>query len=477
MKNSLLLSLTFALNFTAWGQSPGMYTTDHHIEVRFTDLRAGDVILGHHFGDKQYTVDTAQVNENGVVVFEGSDDTLRYGVYLIYIPGSKYFDFLFAEPEVILETTLEDPVGDMNVIKSDENKIFFHYLQYLDTQQQAAEGINAHMDEASRSDSIRLDEELKELSDQVNSYMDEVVSSYPGSLAANTININRNVQVPDAPTDENGKVINENWQYYYYRAHYWDHVDLSDERLLYSPWLAPMIKKYITDFTIQTPDSIIPAADHVVSLTKGNKETFRFVVNWITNYYELSPLMAGESVFVHMVNSYYTEEQAWWVDEDLLARIQERASILEPVLVGKKIPNLQLADINGATQDLHQAAGEYIIIVFYDPSSEQVTESIATIEATRADHVDDQVEVWGVALNIDNEPYSNWNTFVEEHSMNEWVNISNLEGGDRIKETFGVNGNPWILVVNQEKEIILRRFGAKQVQEVLPRVIEDYNRD
>jgi len=228
---------------TAWAQSPGMFTTDYRIEVRWTDLANEMVILGHHFGDTQYTVDTAMIDENGVCVFEGSGDTLRYGVYLVYVPDQKYFDILFNEPEMILETSIADPVVDMNVIESEENRVFFDYLNFLGDRMLEAREIQTQMEGANEEQMAALNSQRETLDADVQSFMNNFVTENEGTLAASVVGINRQVDVPDAPTDEEGNVIDDLWQYQYFYDHFWDHIDLADERLLYSPWMQPKLEQ------------------------------------------------------------------------------------------------------------------------------------------------------------------------------------------------------------------------------------------
>ena len=49
-----------------------------------------------------------------------------------------------------------------------------------------------------------------------------------------------------------------------YRLAFWDNVDLSDTRLLYTPVLVNKLKKFILELTPQHPDSIIRQADYII---------------------------------------------------------------------------------------------------------------------------------------------------------------------------------------------------------------------
>ena len=74
---------------TTWGQNGYSYT------VTVKGMEDTILLLGHHYADKQYVVDTAQTDASGKAVFSG-DKPLPGGVYLIVMPllANKYFELI-----------------------------------------------------------------------------------------------------------------------------------------------------------------------------------------------------------------------------------------------------------------------------------------------------------------------------------------------------------------------------------------------
>ena len=48
----------------------------------------------------------------------------------VVCPGSKYFELIVTEEDVLMETDLSDFSGKMKVKKSENNKIFYGYIQF-----------------------------------------------------------------------------------------------------------------------------------------------------------------------------------------------------------------------------------------------------------------------------------------------------------------------------------------------------------
>ena len=98
----------------------------HNIKVKITGVTDSVCYLANYYGEKQYYKDTANFNQDGYLVFKGSD-TLPGGVYSIIIPGGKYFEFIINEQHFTLETDTSNFVKNMKIDGSKENELFFNY--------------------------------------------------------------------------------------------------------------------------------------------------------------------------------------------------------------------------------------------------------------------------------------------------------------------------------------------------------------
>ena len=58
--------------------------------------------------------------------------------------------------------------------------------------------------------------------------------------------------------------VDSNWQFYYYRDHYWDNTDFASGCVLRSPIYANKLKNYMERLTVQHPDSIYASAVRII---------------------------------------------------------------------------------------------------------------------------------------------------------------------------------------------------------------------
>ena len=82
-----------------------------------------------------------------------------------------------------------------------------------------------------------------------------MAAQHPHSLLAALFRLLKEPVVPTAPQQPGGK-YDSNYAYHYYKAHYWDGVDFTDERLTRTPVFEPRLDRYYHDLVPPQADSI-----------------------------------------------------------------------------------------------------------------------------------------------------------------------------------------------------------------------------
>ena len=136
------------------------------IEVTVDGIADTTMMLGHHFGEKKFVIDTVMADSKGMAVFEG-DEPLDRGIYIIVLPSEEnaYFELLVDEDQKFsLHTKVGDYVNDMKVKGSKSNAVFNEYQRRMGDLQ---------------TDIIKYQDRIKELgedSDSVKIYKDMMAS-------------------------------------------------------------------------------------------------------------------------------------------------------------------------------------------------------------------------------------------------------------------------------------------------------------
>jgi thiol-disulfide isomerase/thioredoxin len=438
--------------------------------------------LGYYFGDKQYLRDSAYTDKNGTMNFKG-DKTLEGGVYLIATAQkSLLFDFVVTEQFFSLETDSVDVVKNMKVKGSSENEIFFTYTKYttvmgrrayeLDEQIKAAKAAN---DTAAK----RIAEtEYKKITGELVEYRKQLMKENPNALLSKIFKIMTDIEIPEAPRNSQGIIIDSNYQYQYYYNHYFDNFDWSDERIVRTPVFHNKFEAFITKLTPQIPDSIIKSADVVLKKAEAGKENFKYVLFWITNHYETSQYMGMDKVFVYMVDNYYAKGKAFWVDETLKAKMEDRANNLRSNLIGNKAPNLTMLDTAHVYHSLHNIKANYSLVVFWDAGCGKCKEEMPKLKKifeefnpapeikkgkTTPIPASRFFDIYGVSLTPD---ANDWVKYLKENKL-PWLNVYDPNNETGFRKLYDIYSTPVLYLLDENKKIIAKRISADQVKDII----------
>ena len=131
----ILLSLTPML-------LSGQFKGGYEIGISIPGLADSTVYLAYHLGDKQYIQDTIKLDKSGHGTDAGKE-TLPQGIYMIVLPGRKYFELLVSSNQRFsVSCTYNDYFNTLKFTGSDENSAFVDYQKNWVLMQQRAMAIS-----------------------------------------------------------------------------------------------------------------------------------------------------------------------------------------------------------------------------------------------------------------------------------------------------------------------------------------------
>ncbi len=286
-----------------------------------------------------YPDDTIRLNNKGMGQFTG-DHHLPEGMYLIYLPNTRYFEIIMGkDQEFSIEVDTADFIKSMVVKGSEENQVFLDFQKYMVSLRKHADSITAQT--AKRKKIPRpgnlLSADLKKINEDRISHIDNISKEHPGLFVSDFLKATLDVAVPDPPRDEKGNIKDSTWQYYYYRSHYFDNFNISDPRLLRTPLYEDKVMTYITKVIPQIPDSLYKPIDFLIEKSRADSNLFRFMLITLFNYYGKSNIMGMDAIQVYIADKYYMNE-SWWSDAKFMADLKDRVDKTRPLLIGKTAP-------------------------------------------------------------------------------------------------------------------------------------------
>ena len=465
LKLKLLLLISFSTIISAFAANEGGYS----IKIKVAGIKDSLCYLANYYGDKQYIKDSTKSDSQGRYVFEGKEK-LPGGIYLFVLPSRKYFEILIDKDQNFsMETDTIDMVKNMKITGSPDNKLFYEYLQFVTKHGMEVDQLKAKMNGSTNKDTVKFyKDKILKVDTLVDNYKTDFEKKYPANLLSNVFKLAKEPKIPDAPKLPGGGT-DSTFAYRYYKAHFFDNVDFSDERLLRTPVFHGKISQYIKDLTLQMPDSVNKEADYLVEKSKANKEVFKYMVWWITNTYETSNIMGMDAVFVHMAKTYYNKDQAYWVDSTNLFKIQDRARTLEPILVGKPAPYLILQDTSDQWRSMYDIKTKYTVLVFWDPDCGHCQKALPKLIKWYEQVKTYGIEVYAACTEVEE---AKWKKYIREKKLT-WINVADIHLHNNFRHEYDITSTPQIFVLDANKKIIAKRLDPETLADFMKRKLKE----
>lgn len=362
-----------------------------------------------------------------------------------------------------METDTSDLIKKMQIKGSPENVLFYNYLNFINQKQKEVMPLRDALKAAKNNkDSTKLlQDKINKINEDVKNYKLKLIADNPNTLLAKVHKSSQDPDIPEAPLLANGKK-DSTFAYRYYKAHYWDNIDFSDDRILRTPVFHNKLEQYITNMISPHPDSIMKEVDALVEKARANKEMFKYVLWYLTRNYETSKVMGYDAVFVHLVERYYMTNQAYWVNPTVLENISKRAKILGPILIGKQAPNLIMLDTNNVPVSLHHINAKFTLIFFWDPECGHCVKEMPKVQKFYNDFKDKyNIEVFAVCTDTS---LVKWKSYIKKNNLN-WINVDGPRALTKdFHDLYDIYSTPVLFLLNDKKEIIAKRLAADQLE-------------
>lgn len=462
----LLLLLSFVLII------PQLKAEKEHykIEIKVEGLTDSVAYLAYYFGKGQYYRDTANIDDKGWYVFE-SNDTLEHGMYSFVADNSKLFDFMVDVQEIVIQTDLENTIQNIKFEGGKENQLFFEYMSFLNEKQLEASAIEEEKKESEGKKLDDLNMKMTALDNEVKTFIDKFHEKYDGSFSSNFLKALAYPEVPEPPLNEDGSV-DSTFTFRYFKDHFWDDYDFSDQRLLHTSTYHEKLKYFLSKLFIQNADSIIKAVDIVLEKAKVNEQMLKYTLTYLTSKYERIQQMGMDAVFVHLVKKYYMKGVADdWLDDKQLNKLAERALALDPLLIGKKAPNIIVKDTSMSKYlELYDVKANYTVVYIWSATCGHCKVATPKLKKVYDQYKQYGFEVFGVGSEFENKE---WLEFIRKHELN-WLNGS--DGGaykSNFRTTYDVYSTPQTYLLDKDKKILAKKMNIFSLENILRYYLEN----
>jgi thiol-disulfide isomerase/thioredoxin len=446
----------------------------YKINVKVKGLKDKTVYLAFYLGESNQIKDTAQVNQSGEFFFDNKV-TLPQGVYFLAEKKDKganrLFDFVIGHDQFFsLETDTSEYVQHMKVAGDDDNKLFFENIAYnIDRNKEADPYFKITKDSTMKADQKKdARAALERINEKVVAYQKDVIEKYPTTMTARMLNASRVVKIPDPPKNANGS-IDSTFQLKYYRQHFFDYFDLSDDAMLRlpRPIYQEKVKEYLDRLFLPQPDSISKAIYGMVDKAKKNPDTYRHLVWYCVFLYQQPEIMGLDEVFVNLYDKYFaTGEMDFWVNAKMKQTIKEHADKIRSCMIGHTGANLIMQDVNFQPKSMYDIKSKYTILFIFNPDCGHCREETPRlVDFYNKEKAKYNLEVYAVSTDTSMKKLRD---FIKEFKTT-WVTVDGPRSylKEHFSKLYHSDTTPSIYILDDKKKIIAKKLPVKQIDDFL----------
>jgi|SRR5690554_802712 len=485
MKKHIILLFSLFLSFQLLAQKK------HKIDIQVKGLQDTTLILGYHYGSKKMIADTIYLDNKGRGTVQG-DSLLNPGIYLVLTPEMNFFEIMIdSDQEFEVTTDTTDLFGNLKIEGSKENEVFHAYqeknAELNKTRRPLIEKLRHYYSVdttdfskkqlTTRRDSLSiLREEIENINEKRIAYEQDIIQKYPKSLLASVLNTMSELDIPDYPRDEEGNITDSLFKYNYLRKHYFDRVDLSDDRLLRTPVYEMKINQYFDRELIQIPDSIIPEVNRLLDrIIMQEKEGYEGKMYYNTLHhlfmkYQNPKYMGFDNIFVYLMEQYYLKDKVperIATDSAYMTQIEDRYKKMSKNRIGVTAPDLLLYTNKDSWVKMNSVEAQVTVLYFYDIDCGHCKKLIPEWHTlyTENNLREKGVQTFYIYTQTD---MDKWKEFIDEKKLNpSGIHAFDPYQNTNFRTLYDIYSTPVSYILDKDKKIIAKRLPPETILDVV----------
>lgn len=449
--------------------SIGILTGQQKIEFDIKNYENDTLILGNYYGEKTVVKDTILASKKGKFDYT-SEEALPPGMYIALLkPDNSFVQILINGVEKDIKVSFDaKDLANVKFKGSPDNDLFYAYLDFLKDKRILADTLRARISRAEAED--KKDEEavkqLESLDKEVIKYQKSFIEKNKGSLTAYLIKSNTDIELPEFEGEGDALQMK---RYLYYKAHYFDNIDLSNPALIRMPFTHPKVNTYMSKLNSQQPDSLIKAVDFILNKLESNQDAYRYYLADFLNQYAQMKMVGLDAIYVHLVDQYYNKGKASWVSEENLKKMTENADDLRPILIGKIMPDFTTYTEDNKPVRLHGIKSPYTIVLFWAPDCGHCKKVMPNIVEFYEKNKDKGVTMFSVCTKGGEKTATCW-PGAKEKKMDAFINTA--DEYQRYHRNVRIKSTPKIFILDEKKEIIIKDIPGEELDRIFNEVLE-----
>lgn len=371
-----------------------------------------------------------------------SDQQLPQGIYFLTdAHGSSRVDFLLGDDQDLTIAFSDLSSSKFEISGSEESMSFLDYQRYVS--------------DVSRSKEEKLAYTRNALHLAAKGSMLSLVLS---------------AMLPPEAGGASPLLLNDAAQRDYVMLHFWDNYDLTDKRIVRTPFFAKTVDYYLRHVLPAREDLIIKAMLPLLEISEAEVEVLKIVANAALQFAVEEKIMGLDALAYEVINRYYLNGNFGELPQKQEQMLMDYVKHTKHCRVGNIAKDIQLPSWNKELGDvsLHNTDAAYTLLLFWEPDCEYCKFVVpALVEGVCAKYHDKGLHVFAVNTQ-DN--YDLWSEYIFDHKLFEWTHVYDKDHSATFMIDYGVRGTPYMYILDKDKRIVAKNVKLDFLDVMLERL-------
>jgi thiol-disulfide isomerase/thioredoxin len=428
-------------------------TAQHSFKGKIDSYMRRDVNLCSQFGDESKLIETAKSDLNGAFNFDMG--TQPVGLYRVYLDNEEYFDIIYSNEDVEINTRVENPAYNMIILRSEENAQLYEYIieNYI---------YDYKIDVLTQLTEIYPDGKFhnyaeKELAKEKrakNKNLFKVIKSNKDSFAGKYLTYLKDIPVPSG--------YNEVERIQYLRKEYLKHFEFDDLGLLNSNAYQTVVLNYFKLFKSNDAEIYYNAGkDLLEHVFFKDPKVISAVFEYILTGFESLGLDEPAARLSLEYGSVCTDD-----DGSLKMRIKSNTELS----VGKTAPDFIVETTRGNSYTLSEMQSDYTLIIFWATWCDHCHITLPRLAAAMS--LFNQAKIDIVAVSIDSDK-----ALLDEYLVENplpWNVVCEYNGWDgKVVIDYAVFATPSMYLVDKNMKIVAKPYNEERLYDELEKILTE----
>lgn len=376
------------------------------------------------YGQKMNVLAAKKFDEN-TVEFKFST-ALPKGIYRIYISDTSFSDIIIdRDKEIILHSDAISLNDSMKILKGEDNKIYYTYLQYKNRELYNLNKIISNIKPATlKKQNPLLDDRINFIKGvetyKIQMFADSIIYRDSSLFVSKVIRalLIPNLNLWQIKYPEEKRYTND---IEFLLNHFFDNIDFSDTAFLHTEFFYRTISYYIEKLALPRNTMGFNVADELIlNRAKANISVYKYVLSLLFDIYENTQL---EDVFLKLYDDYLSKQKDA-VTNEKYTLLTNKITIIKNRKTGTIAPEISGMDTLGKVIKLSSVKSTFTLVMFWTTGTKNIDETIMQFNDLYSKYRENGFQIVAVCLDtID----TSWKDMLRKLKP-QWINIIDLQG-------------------------------------------------